>query len=374
MAPGTVDRRVILGLDTSCYTTSCSLVGPGGGGLLDLRVPLPVAPGERGLRQGEAVFAHLVRLPALVEQAMDGARRAGWQVQAVAVSSRPRPPQDSYLPVFRVGEGFARSLAAALGVPLVAVSHQEGHLAAGWEIGLPGTTPNLPRLPDTLLGLHVSGGTTELVRLRGGPPWEIASLGTSLDLHAGQFLDRVGVALGLPFPAGPYLDRLAAEAPGEPEPAAEKGRGAGLPGKGPPAGPEVAIPVTVRGFRPSFAGPEAAAMRLIGKGTPPAQVARAALLCVARALEKMVLAALEAGEPQAVLVVGGVAASTLVRERLCHRLGHPAVGVRLHFPPPGLCTDNAVGVGRWGWWEFARVWGGKDLSPQASNSGEDRGG
>lgn len=334
---------MILALDTSCYTTSCALVERGGGAVLDLRLPLEVPRGERGLRQAEAVFAHLLRLPDLVERAMDEVRSGRWRVRAVAASSRPRPPADSYLPVFRVGERFGRSLAAALGVPFVGVSHQEGHLAAAWEQGL----------PDTLLGLHVSGGTTELVRLRGTPPWDVVSLGASLDLHAGQFLDRVGVALGLPFPAGPYLDQLAREEPS--------------------GGNAVAIPVTVRGCSPSFAGPETAARRLIARGVAPARVARAALLCVARALEKMVLAALRAGEPRTVLVVGGVAASSLVRERLRWRLEHPAVGVRLHFPPPSLCTDNAVGVGRWAWTVLEGYNGQKDLSSEASNSGGGRG-
>lgn len=313
-------KTVVLALDTSCYTTSCGLVDGAGEARVDLRLPLPVRPGERGLRQSDAVFAHLVRLPGLVEQAMVVAREQGLRVVAVTASCRPRPPADSYLPVFRAGEGFGRAVAAALGVPFLATSHQEGHLGAGWH----------PGLPATLLAAHVSGGTTELVRLEGRPP-RVVSLGASLDLHAGQFLDRVGVALGLPFPAGPHLDRLAQEVP------AGGGEGA------------VTIPVSVRGSSPSFAGPEAAAMRLIARGVPPPLVARAALLCVARALEKMVLAALEAGEPPVLLVVGGVAASPLVRERLRHRLGHPAVGVVLHFPAPELCTDNAVGVGRWAW-------------------------
>jgi N6-L-threonylcarbamoyladenine synthase len=344
---------VILSLDTSCYTTSCALVGRGGGTVLDLRLPLDVPPGKRGLRQAEAVFAHLVRLPDLVQQAMQEVRRGGWQVTAVAASNRPRPPDDSYLPVFRVSERFGRTLAAALGVPFVGVSHQEGHLAAAWHGGL----------PDALLGLHVSGGTTELVRLRGRPPWEIVSLGASLDLHAGQFLDRVGVALGLPFPAGPYLDRLARDEPADEHEPPEGGAAEG-PATGPAAGRCAAtavIPVTVRGCSPSFAGPETAARRLIARGVAPALVARAALLCVARALEKMVLAALQAGEPGTVLVVGGVAASWLVRERLRRRLEHPAVGVRLHFPPPHLCTDNAVGVGRWAWGALGSGPGGKGL-------------
>ncbi|MBC7338321.1 MAG: O-sialoglycoprotein endopeptidase [Firmicutes bacterium] len=331
----------ILALDTSCYTTSCALVEVSGRARADLRLPLPVPPGGRGLRQAEAVFHHLVQLPRLVEEVMGVARRENVRVTAVAASTRPRPPRDSYLPVFRVGEGFGRAVAAALGVPFVELSHQEGHLGAVWN----------PGLPDTVLALHVSGGTTELLRLQGGAAREAVSLGTSLDLHAGQFLDRVGVAMGLPFPAGAHLDRLATAASGDreasPSPAPGASGGPTSPGGQPGGVPEVAIPVAVRGYRPSFAGPEAAALRLIAQGTAPALVARAALLCVARALEKMVLAALEAGEPPVVLVVGGVAASALVRDRLHHRLGHPAVGVRLHFPPPELCTDNAVGVGRW---------------------------
>lgn len=331
----------VLALDTSCYTTSCALVDAQGETGVDLRVSLPVPPGQRGLRQAEAVFAHLVRLPSLLDQAMGAARARGWRVVGVAASTRPRPPQDAYLPVFRVGEGFGRALAAALGVPFREVSHQEGHLAGGWHAGL----------PRSMLALHVSGGTTELVRLHGACPWQVVSLGTSLDLHAGQFLDRVGVALGLGFPAGAGLDELAA---GGGEHTAG-GRSAAAPGGHGAAGQEVTLPVTVRGYRPSFAGPEAAAMRLIERGVAPPLVARAALLCVARALEKMLLAAREAGEPRSVLVVGGVAASALVRERLRHRLAHPAVGMELHFAPRELCTDNAVGVARWAWAAGAQI-------------------
>lgn len=316
-----MDGRVILALDTSCYTTSCALVAADGQARCDLRSLLPVVRGARGLRQAEAVFAHVTRVPALLEEALAVARERHLRVVGVAAAVRPRPPLDSYLPVFRVAEALGRGVAAALRVPFWPVSHQEGHLAAGWEEGF----------PSCLLAMHVSGGTTELLRLRGSCPWEVESLGWSLDLHAGQFLDRVGVALGFSFPAGAELDVLAGEARGE-----------------------VSLPVSVRGYRPSFAGPESAAYRLLARGVPRAEVAYAALACVAKALEKLLLRAAEAGEPREALLVGGVVASPLIRRRLCHRLEHPAVGFRLRFPPPELCPDNSVGVGRWAWWRARR--------------------
>lgn len=102
------------------------------------------------------------------------------------------------MPVFLAGDAQARSLAAALGVPCFHSTHQRGHIAAAsLDSGV---------MPGDLLAFHLSGGTTDLLALQGD---ELTLLGTSLDLHAGQMVDRVGVALGLPFPAGPYLEELA---------------------------------------------------------------------------------------------------------------------------------------------------------------------
>lgn len=302
-----------LGIDTSYYTTSVALLDEAGRLLADGRRPLSVPAGARGVAPAQAVWAHLQALPPLLEEVL----RQAPPVRAVAASVAPRPQPGSYLPVFRVSEGFGRSLAAALQVPFYPTTHQEMHIMAGlWSAG------EQPAGAE-FLAVHLSGGTTELLRVRrtgaGGFVEEL--LGGTTDLHAGQFVDRVGVALGLPFPSGPHLERLAA---------------AGRPAA-------VALPAVVRGRQVSFSGPEAQAQRLVG-AVAPADLALAVFLCVARTLEKWLRPVLAETGLSEVLIVGGVAANAIVRARLRERLEHRAVGARLLFAQPPYSTDNAVGV------------------------------
>jgi len=309
--------NVYLGLDTSAYTTSLAAVDADGNLLGDERRLLPVAAGERGLRQSAALFQHLQRLPDLLTGLLD--RTGGGAIAAVAASCRPRCQPGSYMPVFKVSEGYGKALASALRVPFFATDHQTGHLLAGlWSAGCAGLTE--------FLAVHISGGTTELLRVsRSESDTELLTIevltGTD-DLHAGQFVDRVGVALGLPFPAGPHLEKLA---------------GAGDAGT-------VTIPAAVRDGRISFSGPEACAQRLLATGAAPADVAAAVQRCLASTLEKIIRPALAGRAARDVLLVGGVAANGYLRRRLRARLEHAAVGARLHFAAPVYSGDNAVGV------------------------------
>ena len=185
-----------MGLDTSCYTTSLALAHEGRL-ILQKRRLLKVEKGERGLQQSAGVFQHVKNLPDLMEMLCEEARRV--EIEAVCASDRPRPHEQSYMPVFLAGVGLARSLAAARGVPLYLTSHQQGHVRAAMvDAGLPEGEP--------FLAVHLSGGTTELLKVEG---LNIDLLGGSRDLHAGQFVDRAGVRMGLGFPAGPELERLA---------------------------------------------------------------------------------------------------------------------------------------------------------------------
>jgi N6-L-threonylcarbamoyladenine synthase len=306
-------RRLYLGIDTSYYTTSIALVDDAGRLLEDRRRPLAVALGDRGVAPAEAVWRHLNALPAEAEPLLKTYRG---QIAAVAASVRPRPVDGAYLPPFKVSEGFGRTVAAALGVPFYPTTHQEMHIMAGlWSA-------DRPPEGEQFLAVHLSGGTTELIRVtrrRGGFDEEL--LGGTQDLHAGQFVDRVGVALGLPFPAGPHLERLAAE---------------GAPGA-------VSLPSSVRGRSVSFSGPETAAQRLVGK-VAAADLALAVIQCVAKTLEKWLRAAVAETGLREILIVGGVAANQLLRARLRERLEHRAVGARLSFAEPRYSTDNAVGT------------------------------
>ncbi|MDO5379178.1 MAG: O-sialoglycoprotein endopeptidase, partial [Clostridia bacterium] len=189
--------RAVLGIDTSCYTTSAALVSEDGEILASARQLLAVAEGERGLQQSQGLFQHVKSLPQMIERVMADVPEAG--ICAVSASVRPRPAERSYMPVFRAGESQARAAAALLRVPFYPVSHQEGHVRAAMVDS--GIEPEAP-----FLALHLSGGTTEVLLADSG---KLTLLGGSLDLHAGQLIDRTGVRMGLPFPAGPSLERLA---------------------------------------------------------------------------------------------------------------------------------------------------------------------
>ena len=191
---------IALGLDTSNYTTSIAWFD-GRSGENQSRL-LPVRPGELGLRQSDAVFAHVQGLPALAARLFAGVDTGG--LEAIGVSTRPRAVEGSYMPCFQVGLSQARTLAAALGVPVVEVAHQQGHLAAAlWAAG------KMDLLDGPFLAWHLSGGTTELLYVE-PEGWNLncRRIGGTMDISAGQLIDRTGKLLGLPFPAGRHLDEL----------------------------------------------------------------------------------------------------------------------------------------------------------------------
>nr|WP_282580190.1 O-sialoglycoprotein endopeptidase [Natroniella sulfidigena] len=277
------------------------------------RERLEVKQGERGLRQSEAVFQHVKKLPDVIAEIAED--RKG-ELTKIVVSTSPTSQPNSYMPVFRVGEGQAKSLASILGLPLVETTHQEGHLMAGvWSTGLE---------TEEFLAIHLSGGTSELLKVSKKQElgFEVEVLGTSQDLHAGQFIDRVGVELGLPFPAGPCLEELATEG--------ELG--------------EIIIPSAVDGYQMSFSGPTSAAMRAIEAGEKKADIALAVQQAIANTVEKVVRKAVVEEKLTEILIVGGVAANQYIRARLRKRLEHPRIGAKLYFADPEWSSDNAVGT------------------------------
>ncbi|MHB8169924.1 MAG: Kae1-like domain-containing protein [Thermincolia bacterium] len=317
--------KLVLGIDTSCYTTSLALVDIAGHLVSQERRSLKVKAGERGLRQSEAVFQHNVNLPELAESLV---REAGLvvgelreKIIGVSASTRPRPVAGSYMPVFKVAEGYGRAWAALFGVPFIPTTHQEGHLMAGlWSAGGPSS--------EEFLAVHLSGGTTELLRVRrlelgNGDAFQEHLLGGSSDLHAGQLIDRVGVDMGLEFPAGPRLEEMANQAG---------------------VNEEIKLPSSVKGYDISFSGAETRAAQLLAQGAAPAGVARAVEQCIANSLEKILRRGVAEEGLNQVLIVGGVAANRYLRSRLKQRLEHPAVGASLYFAEAVHSTDNAVGV------------------------------
>ena len=197
-------EKTFLGIDTSNYTTSAALCGKIN---FNGKKLLPVEEGKVGLRQSEAVFHHVKQLPSLISEAFE--KLGDEKTSAIGVSERPRSHKESYMPCFMAGDSTAQMLSAALGVPLYKFSHQQGHIAAALH-----SCGKTELLKSEFIAFHLSGGTTEALMV--APDEEnlpvCTIVASSLDLKAGQAIDRTGVMLGLPFPAGKYIDELAQNA------------------------------------------------------------------------------------------------------------------------------------------------------------------
>ena len=298
---------MILGIDTSCYTTSAALCKDGEI-LFDLRSPLNVAKGQRGLRQSDGVFMHTKALPTLIKQLSQKVNLR--DLRGIAVSTRPRPEENSYMPVFLAGFSVAKSIACALDIPLFETSHQEGHIMAALS------TCGEKVCDEEFISLHVSGGTTEILRTT---PFEtgfsLELLSGTLDLHAGQLVDRIGVAMGMSFPCGAELDVLALTA--------EKSE---------------KLPVTVKEKSFHLSGAESQAMKRLEQGCDKAAVARGVLESIALSLKKSLEAHHKEHPFKTVVAGGGVTASKVLRETLKSPLFH------VLFANPKYSTDNACGV------------------------------
>ncbi len=299
---------IFLGIDTSNYTTSAALYDSASGEIRQERRLLSVKSGEKGLRQSEAVFQHVKALPELMEALLRGEHP-----QAVTCSARPRDEEGSYMPCFLVGEGAARCLAAAMDIPFFAVSHQAGHVAAALF-----SAGRLDLLGQRFLAFHVSGGTTELLLCspgKGARAFFVERMAASLDLKAGQAVDRVGLMLGLPFPAGPALEALALQS-------ARRFR----------------VKPTMKGCDCSLSGLENRCAELHRRGQADCDVALFCLESIGAALAGMADAVLgRLGEPLPFVFAGGVMSNSILRGEMGQR--YNAV-----FAAPGFSSDNAAGV------------------------------
>ena len=296
--------KAVLGLDTSNYTTSAAVyrsddTGMNAGKLLD------VPEGSLGLRQSDALYQHVRRLPERIAQL----RQAGMlqDIAAVGASTAPRSVEGSYMPCFLAGESQGRVLADALGVPFFGFSHQQGHVAAAcWSAG------RMDLLDKPILSWHLSGGTTELLLVEpvDGMP-RMTIIGGTEDISAGQLIDRTGKLLGVPFPAGKGLDALAAESESRER-----------------------FSVKLRGLYFSLSGVENQVRQRFDAGMSKADVARFTLNTVADVVHRVTRCALKEYPGLEVLCSGGVASNSLLRQVMDYAF----------FAQPCYSTDNAMGV------------------------------
>ena len=191
-----------LGFDTSNYRTSCAVYGVK---IAHRRKLLEVKSGEIGLRQNDAVFLHTKQLPLVFSDLAASCRLDYNNIKAVGASAYPTTEKNSYMPCFLVGLSLAENISTLLGVPLYKFSHQQGHIMAALY-----SCNRLDLLDKEFIAFHVSGGTTECLQVKPGENiLDITKICGSLDLHAGQLIDRVGVKMGLNFPAGEELEKIA---------------------------------------------------------------------------------------------------------------------------------------------------------------------
>lgn len=296
---------VVIGFDTSNYTTSISYFdGIDGSNVSRL---LPVKEGVLGLRQSDAVFAHIKSLPELSDRLFSHIQPE--QICAVGVSTRPRAVDGSYMPCFTVGYSHAKILADTLGVPLFTCSHQQGHVAAClWSAG------RMELMDRPHLAWHLSGGTTELLYVEPeGKNVRCSRIGGTTDISAGQLIDRTGQLLGLPFPAGKHLDELSREAVNKDY-----------------------FPVKCSELEFSLSGIQNKVQQYFDTIGSAAETAAYALRCMSYAVCKATENALKQYPDTSVVFSGGVASNSMLRQ-MTQRFD-PV------FAQPQFSTDNAIGV------------------------------
>lgn len=301
--------KYYVGIDTSNYTTSAALCDCEGRVLANLKRPLQVAEGERGLRQSDALFAHVKNLPELMRAL--SSELDGREVTAVGVSARPRDAEGSYMPCFLAGEVAAEALAARGGLKVYRFSHQSGHImAAAYSSGASEELLGAP-----FCAFHISGGTTEIVRVVPKTAgFDVSLLGGTRDLNAGQAIDRAGVAMGLKFPCGPELERLAL------------GNKAKLP----------AAKICVEGLECNLSGLENSTARVYGRDKDRELAAAFVLDFVGRTLRRLLENLQKEYPGERVLFAGGVMSNSIIKKMLA--------GDGIYFAEPAFSADNAAGI------------------------------
>ena len=316
--------RLLLAIETSCDDTSVAVLERGSVLRSHLIATQDVHRLYGGVVPELASRAHLELLPPLVERALAEAHIGSGELTAIAVTRAP-----GLVGSLVVGVAFAKAYALGLGVPVVGVNHIEAHLhAAALEHG---------DTPFPAVALVVSGGHTELVELRdiGAYRW----LGSTLDDAAGEAFDKVAKLMGLGFPGGPAIDRLA--------------------GQGRRDAYALPRPMLDRpGFEFSFSGLKTAVLQALSRETPPyspqvvADMAASFQAAVVETLTVKVLRALDATGARALNMGGGVACNRELRERLAAECG--SRGVAFRVPSPRLCADNAAMIALVGAWMLDR--------------------
>jgi len=299
---------VFVGIDTSNYTTSVAIYDTQKGVLKNCKKLLPVNAGEKGLMQSKALFEHTRQLPEVLEAAFSSFNEL--KIDGVGVSEKPRNVDGSYMPVFLAGVSCANAIALSNNVNLYKTSHQVGHiLSALYSVN------KLDLISEEFIAFHYSGGTTEALLVTPDEEQIIKceKIAESSDLKAGQAIDRVGVMLGLNFPAGAKLDELSSK------------------GTNP-----IKIKTSFKGLNCSLSGVENKAKDLLEKGEKHENIARFTIEYIKETVLKMTENLKVVYGDLPIVYSGGVMSNSIIKAELSKQGGI--------FCEPEFSSDNAAGI------------------------------
>ncbi|MDT3701318.1 MAG: tRNA (adenosine(37)-N6)-threonylcarbamoyltransferase complex transferase subunit TsaD [Thermincola sp.] len=320
-----MENTVILGIETSCDETSAAVVADGRTIMSNvIASQIPVHQKYGGVVPEIASRKHVELITSVIAEALDEAGTTFQDIHAVAVTYGP-----GLVGALLVGVSAAKALAYTLNLPLIGVNHIESHIYANFLAR--------PELEFPLVCLVVSGGHTDLVYLAGHGEFEL--MGRTRDDAAGEAFDKVARALGLGYPGGPLIDKLAVA--GNPQ-AIDF--------------PRVYLEGDSLDF--SFSGLKSSALNFLNKAAMKgleinkADLAASFQQAVVDVLVDKAVACAERYKVKTILVAGGVAANSRLRQQLTDTAGKK--GINIAFPPPVLCTDNAAMVGCAGYFKYVR--------------------
>jgi len=308
-----------LGIDTSNYTTSTAVYRSEDNSVLQSKKLLPVKEGELGLRQSDAVFHHTRQLPEMVESLYENISN---KPVAVTASARPRNAEGSYMPCFLCGEGFGRMYSAVEKVPFYRTSHQIGHILAGLY-----SADRLDLVNEQFIAFHVSGGTTDCLLCEPDSKeiLKVSQISTSLDLKAGQAVDRTGLMLGLKFPCGAELEKLA-------EGADRKYKAKAV----------------IKDGNCCLSGLENRCRKMLDEGESRENTAGYCLDFIAETIVSMTEYAVKKYGEKPLLFAGGVMSDRLIKNRIISRFSTAC------FAEPQYSCDNATGVAIYGYMKYKK--------------------
>ncbi len=324
-----------LGIETSCDETAVAVLR----GQADLKANLVYSQADIHARYGGVVPEaasrdHLRKLPYLVKEALEEARIGFSDLLLVAATYGP-----GLIGPLLVGLSYGKGLAFGRDVPFIGVNHLEGHLFAH-RLAYPDD-------PPPFMGLLVSGGHTALIKVSKYGEYQL--VGTTVDDAAGEALDKVGKMLGIDYPAGAEIDRLAAE--------------------GDPSAIDFPRPlISSPGFDFSFAGLKTAVLYYLKKhpSVDNKDIAASFLASVVDVLARKAIEATRRYHLRKLVVVGGVAANRHLRARLME--DGKSRGIDVFFPPVKYCTDNAAMIAACGAFRHLVLGESSPLSLTASPS------